>query len=160
MNGNPAVVKLLQAAIPGEAHLNLQYRMNARLLKFEGISKASKTFSKFAGDQHDFLKAVTDQLLFLSDDPASKATAAYQPAGIAEPKSITELLESSLGFENAICAQYEQGIPVATAARDDETRNLFEHLIKWHHDHVRWLEKKLRNIAKYGEDQIVLSGKL
>jgi len=159
MQGNPNVIQALRAALPLEAHLNLQYRMNARLLRFQGIKKAACKFSQFADDAHSWLKCVTDQLLFLSDE-AGDATAAYQIDPVANPLSVTELLEGALDLEMAICRKYEENIQTAMGALDDETRNKFEHLIKWHHDHVRWIEKKIRNVMEYGEAEVILAGKL
>ena len=158
MNGNPQVIQVLQMAMAAEAQLNLQYRLNTRLLKFEGVKLARKKFRKFADDAHEFLRAVSDQLLFLSGD--QDGTAGYLPPAVLQPPNVTVLLEQALSLEMSICTQYENGIPLATEVRDDETRNLFEHLIKWHHDHVRWIEKKLRNIRKYTEDEVILAGKL
>jgi len=159
MQGNTNVIQALRAALPLEAQINLQYRMNARLLKFQGVKKASCRFMGFADEAHDFLEAITDQLLFLSDE-AGDATAAYQMAAVTNPLTVTEMLEEALALEMAVSTHYETSIPVCVASYDDETRNLFEHLIKWHHGIVRWLEKKLRNIATYGEEEVILAGKL
>ena len=149
MQGNVTVVQTLRAALPAEAHLNLQYRMDARLAKFQGYKKIAKKFSRFGDDTHYFLKRVTEQLLFLSGD-GGEPTTEYTMPGIAEPPTVPAMFDAALAAERSICMAYENAIPVCVAALDDETRNLYEHLVKWHHDIVRWLEKQQRVIAEIG----------
>ena len=151
MTGSPEVIAGLAAALPGEAHLNLQYRLYTRLLKFMGVKKTAAKMSEYAGDAHGFLKSITKQLLFLSGENPSAV--AYSVGTVAEPNppTVTQLFTEALAAEMAICSGYEALIPMATAARDDETRNLAEHLVKFHHHHVRWIEKQIRLITAIGE---------
>jgi len=55
----------------------------------------------------------------------------------------------------AILTPYEASVKIATTALDDTTRNLFEHLLKWHQKHVAWLEIQLRLIANLGEKEYI-----
>ncbi len=158
MKGSPAVIATLQAALPLEAHLNLQYRMDTRLLKYMGAKKIAGKIADFAGDEHCFLKKLTKQLLFIGDD--QKGVANYSIQEIAEPATVTDMFTSALALEMAVCTHYEESIPVAVTERSDEDRNLMEHLVKWHHDHVRWLEKQLRLIEGLGGESEYLAEKL
>lgn len=145
MKGNLNVIAALEAAAAQEAHLNLQYRLNTRSVKFMGLKKLTCKLHKFGSDAHDFLKYVTDRTLFLGGDPS------YEVAEVVEQTSVTELLKNSLALEMAIIQPYEQNIQVAMKALDDTTRNLFEHLLKWHQKHIGWLEQQLRLIDGLGE---------
>lgn len=147
MKGSPEVIQALQAALAAESHLNLQYRLDRESLKLAGVKKVAGKIEGFADDAHRFRSKVNRQLLFLAEGMTGAASYAVPP--VVEQASVTELLRNELALNMAICAGYERGIPVATAALDDETRNLFEHLVKWHHGHVRWLEQQLRLIAGY-----------
>ncbi len=147
MKGNLNVIAALQAAAAQEAHLNLQYRLNTRSVKFMGLKKLTSKLDKFADDAHGFLKYVTDRNLFLGGDPS------YETAAIVEQTSVTELLKNALELEVAIVQPYEQNIQVAVKALDDTTRNLFEHLLKWHEKHIGWLEQQLRLIDGLGETE-------
>jgi bacterioferritin len=145
MKGNVDVIKSLQAAAALEAHLNLQYRLNARSLKFMGLKKLTCKMKKFGDGAHCFLKKVTDRVLFLGGDPS------YDVAPIVEQTSVTALLQNALALEMAIVEPYEQNIQTAMKALDDTTRNLFEHLLKWHQEQIGWLEQQMRLIEGLGE---------
>lgn len=145
MKGNLDVIKALQAAAAQEAHLNLQSRLDARSLKFMGVKKLACKVKKIGDNSHCYLKKVTDRILFLGGDPS------YEIAEVAEQKSVTDLLKNTLALEMAIVEPYEQNIQTAMKALDDTTRNLFEHLLKWHEAEVGWIEQQLRLIDGLGE---------
>lgn len=145
MKGNLDVIRALQAAAAQEAHLNLQYRLNARSLKFMGLKKLTCKMNKLGSGAHCFLKQVTDRVLFLEGDPG------YEIEPVVEQTSVTDLLKNALALEMAVVQPYEQNIQTAMKALDDSTRNLFEHLVKWHQHHVGWLEQQLRLIDGLGE---------
>jgi bacterioferritin len=145
--GNPKVVSDLQSALASEAHLNLQYRMYQRLLKFMGAKKLAPKMHKFGDDTHDWLKAVTDQVLFLGGKPA------YTILPVAPADTLTDILANALTAEMATVQPYEQAIETARLAFDDATRNLYEHLRKWHNGHIGWLMTQLNLIKGIGEEE-------
>lgn len=145
MKGSPQVIETLQSAAAAEAHLNLQYRLDTRLLKFMGIRQVAKHADEYGNDTHDFLKYVTKRILFLEGDPS------YQIPKVVEQSTLTALLKAELALELAIVKPYEDAVQVAMKALDDSTRNLFEHLLKWHEKHVDWLERQVRLIEGMGE---------
>jgi bacterioferritin len=147
MKGNLDVLAALKAAAAQEAHLNLQYRLNTRSVKFMGLKKLTCKLHKFGDNAHRFLKLVTDRNLFLGGDPS------YDIASVVEQTSVTELLKNALALEFAIVSPYEQNIQTAMKALDDTTRNLFEHLTKWHQKQIGWLEQQLRLIDGLGETE-------
>lgn len=145
MKGNLDVIKALQMAAAQEAHLNLQCRLDARSLKFMGLKKLACKVDKIGSHAHCYLKKVTDRVLFLGGDPS------YEVIEIEEQKSVTGLFQNTLALEMAIVQPYEQGVQIAMKALDDTTRNLFEHLLKWHEKEIGWLEQQLRLIDGLGE---------
>lgn len=149
MKGSPEVVTALQAAISSEAHLHLQCRLDHRSLKFMGVKKVAKKVDSFGDDTHDFLKYVTKRVLFLNGDPS------YEIGKVTEQSTVTALLKNELALEMAIIAPYEDAVQTAMKALDDTTRNLFEHLVKWHQGHVEWLEQQLRLIQAMGETDYI-----
>jgi bacterioferritin len=149
MKGSPEVLKALQTGADAEATLNLTYRLDRRSLKFMGLKKLEGKMEAYGDDGHKFLKLVTDRILFLGGSPS------YTLAKITEQATVTALLKNNLALENAIIAPYEQAVQVAMKALDDTSRNLFEHLLKWHEDHVAWLEIQLRLIDGMGEAEYI-----
>lgn len=150
MNGNPDVIRALQAALALEAQLNLKYRLDWRVLKFNGLRKLTGRFDQFGDDAHCWLEKVTDRILFLGGDPS------YAVAGaLTRSPNLTEMIQADLALEMAIVEPYERAVQIAMAALDDTTRNLFEHLLKWHEKHVGKLEQMLRLIDGLTEEEFI-----
>ena len=154
MTGNPEVIQALQAALPLEAHLNIQYRHDWRVVKYWGVKKIACELKDFGKDAHCWMKKVADRILFLGGNTN------YTVGEISEEKSLTEILQAELALEMAIIAPYEQAIQTAMKALDDTTRNVFEHLLKWHEQHVGWLEQQLRLIDAVGGEAEYIAEKL
>lgn len=146
MQGSPDVIRTLQAAAAAEAHLNLQYRLDWRAVAFTGGKKVAKVLKGFGHDAHLWLRKATDRILFLDGDPTYEIPVIRQGAGL------TETLRNELALEMAIIKPYEEAVQVAMTALDDATRNLFEHLLKWHQRHVAWLEQQLALIEGFEQD--------
>jgi bacterioferritin (cytochrome b1) len=70
---------------------------------------------------------------------------------VLDSASVTAMMQRELGLEMGIVEPYEKAVVVAQQALDDTTRNLFEHLLKWHQEHVDHLERELGLITKLGE---------
>jgi bacterioferritin len=149
MTPNPEVIAALKGAAAREAHLNLQCRLYQRVLKAWGVRKTAKHLKTFGDDAHNFLKKVTDRILFFGADPG------YTIAPVEQPATLTALLQSVLALEVAIIAPYEAAVQVAMRALDDTTRNLFEHLLKWHEENVLWLQTQLNLIEGIGESEYI-----
>jgi len=143
MKGNPEVVAVLQSALALEATIHLQYGTDARCLREVGLKKNAKKAADFGGDSGKFLGMVEDRVLFL------EGSVAYAPAPVLDSASVTAMLQRELGLEMAIVAPYESAVVVAQQALDDTTRNLFEHLLKWHQEHVDHLERELLFLGQH-----------
>jgi bacterioferritin len=154
MNGKPQVIQALLAALAQEAHLNMQYRHDWRVAKFMGVKKIAGRLHDFGGDAHEWMKKVSDRILFLGGDTS------YAIAPVTDQATLTEIFQSELASEMAIVQPYEQAILTAMQALDDTSRNLFEHLLKWHQKHVGWLEQQLRLITALGGEAEYIAEKL
>lgn len=145
MTGSPAVIASLRAAQDLEATLSLQYGLDASCLEDMGLKKLAKRADRYSDEAEDYLDKITDRILFLEGDPS------FNSANIKAQLSITDLLRNELDMEMLIVDPYEGSIQIAVAARDDTTRNLFEHLLKWHQKHIDWIEEQLTLIDALGE---------
>ena len=58
MQGKPAVLATLKAALPAEAGINEQYRHDTELLYRMGIKQVASKLRKYAGDVHAWRKFV------------------------------------------------------------------------------------------------------
>jgi bacterioferritin (cytochrome b1) len=144
MKGSPEVIRSLVAALPLEAHLNIQYRHDWRVVKYMGVKTTAKHLHGLGSDAHAFMKKVADRTLFLGGDTA------YSMAPVTNQATLTEIFANELALEMAIIVPYEQAIQVCMKALDDTSRNLFEHLLKWHQQSIGWIEQQQRRMAAMG----------
>lgn len=148
MKGDPTVLKNLQAAASLEATLANQYFLDHRLLKDMGLH-GMKAGDRFKLSQ-DILKCILDRILFLSGTPE------YQVASAVDTNSVTDLLKNALALETALLSKFQGFLKQALEASDDNTRNLYEHWIKWHENHnIDWIEEQLSQIEAIGEDDYI-----
>lgn len=146
MKGAPEVVTLLNEAVSLEATLNEQCRLDARSIRYLGLNGLRKKYEKFGCDVSDWRRDLIDRIYMLDGTPD------YKVDSPVERSSITELFTATHDFEVKICGIYEKDIQIAMRAFDDNTRNMFEHFIKWHQNwHIAWFEKQLRLIGAIGE---------
>jgi bacterioferritin len=145
--GDPKVIAVLHDALIYEAHMNLQYRLDQRLLKFMGAKKVASKFHAFGDDAHSWMGMLTKQILFLGGD------AAYQIPPITSPSTLTDLLQDALALEMATVQPFEQAIEICRLAFSDAERNIFEHLRKWENRHIGWLMTQLNLIGGIGESE-------
>lgn len=146
MKGDPQVIADLNTALGMEATLNEQYRLSARALKFLGFKCMKNKIEDLGDDTSDYRRDLLDRVYFLGGTPA------YGIGSPADRGSITAIFQNALDMEMAIVAAFQGFLVTAMNVRDDNTRNKYEHWIKWHEDdHISWLEKQLRLIDAMGE---------
>ena len=144
MKGNLEVIQALQAALAREAQLNMQYRHDWRIVKFMRVKAVARKLHKLGGEAHSFMKKVADRILFLGGGTN------FAVGQIVDQQNLTAIFAGELALEMGIVQPYEQSVQLAMKALDDTTRNLFEHLLKWHEEHVAWLEGQQRLMASMG----------
>lgn len=149
MQGSSLVIDTLKSAAAAEAQLNLQSSLYTRKLKYLGVGKVAKKVCEIGDNTHWYLKKVTDRILFLEGDLT------YTLPPIADADTLTQILLNLQSLETALIKPYEEAVQTAMAAFDDTTRNMFEHLLKWHQKELGWLEQQLSLIEKLGEDEYI-----
>ena len=153
MTGNPAVIATFQAALPLESHLNLQYRMDQKILKFMGLKKLACKLHEFGDAAHLALAQITDQLLFLTGDQVGGD--GYSVPMINQPKTVTDMFTQALAMQVAICMAQEDAVVVAMEQKDDASRNVIKHILKQYRLIQGWMEQQLRLISMLGEAEYI-----
>ncbi len=149
MKGNQDVIAGLQAALGFEATLQLQYQADARMLKAMGLGSLASKASDYSTDSARFLRKLMKRLLLFRE------SVGYSPGDVEDRSNVAELLAGELEMEMEIIEPYEQNVQVAMKALDNTTRNLYEHLLKWHQEHVEWIEKQQALIELLGPQDYV-----
>jgi bacterioferritin len=154
MKGDPKVLDCLEQAATFEAHLVLQYKLDARSLKDMGLKKLAKCAKKWRKQPDSFLKQITDRILFLEGSPE------YDGGKVADHTTVTELLQDELALEVAIIEPYEKFVVVCQQELDDTSRNLFEHALKAHEYNIEDIERELSLIKKVGGEAAYIAARI
>lgn len=148
MKGSPVVIDLLMQAATMEAALVTQYHLDKVDAKFQRLKCVAKKLSEFGEDCESYLKEIDQHIFFLGGSPA------YSGGSASTSATITELYTRALACEVALVTAFNEFAIVCMNAKDDNTRNKFEHWIKWHEDnHIDWLEGQLASIEALGGEQ-------
>jgi bacterioferritin len=150
MKGDPKVIETLMAAASMEAALVMQYILDRRDLRFQGLDHLASKIGGFSKDSRGYLDEITERVLYLGGDPE------YGAAESTIAATITEMFQRALDAETALVAFYNDAAIEAMNAKDDNTRNKFEHWIKYHEDsQIDWLSRQLAQISSMSEAEYV-----
>ena len=69
MKGNPKVIAAIQNQIPLELPLSAQYHLDASTLKNLGLCKLARNIVAFGEDCEEYVKKLSDRLLFFDTKP-------------------------------------------------------------------------------------------
>ena len=138
MKADATAVKNLQAAAGLEA-----------ALKNMGLKKVAKMLDHCGDNCSGYLEKIISRLLFFETAPS------YDGGKASERGGLTEILQGCLAGCTSIVAQYQQFCKQAWDVLDDGTRNLYEHLIKWHEDDIDKLERELSLIQELTEKEYI-----
>lgn len=155
MKGNEIVIANLMDAAAGEAHIALQLKLDARVMKAFGVKSVASKLGAMAGDSEDYLhKQIVRRLLALGSD------AQYDAGTITSGDPVSAILKNALALITDLATKYEGYCKQAWDVDDDETRNIYEHLIKWHNKSIVWLERQINLIDVVGGDAQYVSAKI
>ncbi len=151
MKGDKEVIAGLQASLALEATIQLQYQADARMLKAMGLKGLASKATEYSTDSAAFLRKLMKRLLLFRE------SVGYSTVAVEDRADVTELLAGELDLEMGIVEPYEQNVQVAMKAFDDTTRNLYEHLLKWHQEHVEWIEREQALLETLGASDYIAS---
>jgi bacterioferritin len=149
MQGNPSVIATLQVALKSATQLHVQYRADRSVLQFMGIKRVAKHIGKFGDDTHEWMAEFKKRLLLLG------GTIDTVIGPIVQRNTIGDIFTAELAAEMAFKDPSEDAVQVAVNARDDTTRNLFEHLLKDSEERIGWLEQQIRLLTSIGEPEYI-----
>jgi bacterioferritin len=158
MQGDPSVIKLLNAQLTNELSAINQYFLHARMYKHWGLEKiAKKEYEESIGEMKHADKLI-DRILMLNGLPNLQA---LHKLMIGE--NTPEMLNSDLNLEKAAQLTVKQGIATAEKVGDYISRDLLKVILDDTEEHIDWLETQLDLIEKIGlpnylQAQIIVDG--
>lgn len=157
-----SVIKNLSETAGMLQDLHNQYQLGKRKMKHTGIDCIGNKLGKFQHSCHKHLNKVIRRAMFLGDEDF---TYKVSPS-VRSPDEIEAILQELLTQELDLVEKLQIYLKQAMTADDDNTRNLYEHLIKWHEDEWRgssgkapidWLEQQISLIKKFGVKEYLLT---
>lgn len=146
MQGDPAVLELLNDVLTAELTATNQYFLDAKMFDNWGYAELAEHFrSESIGEMQDADKLI-DRVLYLDGHPN------LQRLGVVRTGETTkEKLSLSLDLEREAIERLNAGIALCVSRSDNGSRALLEEILQGEEDHADWLETQLRLLEQVGE---------
>jgi bacterioferritin len=146
VQGNAAVIEMLNEVLTNELTAVNQYFLHARMQKNWGFTKLADYTYNESIDEMKHADVVIERILFLDGHPNVQRLDAVR---IGE--SVPEQLSADLAVEVHAMEALRRGIGVCREHGDDVTRLLFERILESEEEHVDYLETQISLIQHLGE---------
>jgi bacterioferritin len=145
MQGNPAVVQLLNDLLKLELTAVHQYLLHAETLGNWGYERLHHQISEEVTDELGHARRLAARILFLDGRPDVQALGTVQGGGNAE-----ELFRQDLEVERTANEALNRAMAECRSAGDNGTVELLEHMLEDTEEHRHWLESQLELIGQIG----------
>ena len=146
MNGDEAIVELLNDVLTAELTAINQYFVDAKMLANWGYERLGERFRHESIDEMKDADALIERILYLDGHPN------LQRLGVVSVgETAVEKLTLALDLERQAIDRLNRGIAQCVAAGDNGTRELLADILKGEEDHADWLETQLELVRQIGE---------
>ena len=152
MQGDPAIIRLLNAVLTNELTAVNQYFLHARMYENWGLKRLGKaTYDESIGEMKHADKLIK-RILFLDGLPNLQD---LHKLRLGEPAP--ECLDADLALEVGGRVTLVDGVAQCEAARDFVSREILEDILVDTEEHVDFLETQLSLIRQLGEQNYLQS---
>ena len=146
MQGDPAIIRLLNAVLTNELTAVNQYFLHARMYENWGLRRLGKvTYDESIGEMKHADKLIK-RILFLDGLPNLQDLHKLR-IGESVPEGLAADLQLELGGRETLVA----GVAQCEAARDFVSREILEEILVDTEEHVDFLETQLSLVTQLGE---------
>jgi bacterioferritin len=146
MQGDPAIVDLLNEVLTGELTAVNQYFVDAKMLGNWGYERLGERFRHESIDEMKDAERLVDRILYLEGVPN------LQRLGVVRVgETAAEKLTLALELEHEAIARLNGGIARCVAVGDNGSRELLATILEGEESHADWLETQLELIGQIGE---------
>jgi bacterioferritin len=145
MQGDPAVLELLNEVLTAELTAVNQYFLHAKLCHHWGYERLADTIRNESIDEMKHVESLTDRILYLDGVPN------YQRLfSVRVGETVAEQFELDLQTERESIKRLNDGIATCVGVGDNGTRELLAHMLVDEEEHADWLETQLEAIRQIG----------
>jgi bacterioferritin len=145
MQGDKKVIDQLNAALCGELTAIVQYMTQSEMCQNWGYERLGNITKARAIEEMKHAEALIERIMFLDGNP--KVDLSLKPQiGSTVPEQLTNALKD----ETSSVKEYNDAAKICTAANDEGSKVLFEHMINDEERHADFLEAQLGAIKELG----------
>ncbi|HWC67562.1 MAG TPA: bacterioferritin [Acidimicrobiales bacterium] len=148
MQGDPAVVELLNDVLTGELTAINQYFVHAEMCDNWGYERLAEHVRKESIEEMKHAEELIERVLYLEGIPNMQRLG---PVRVGE--TVKEQFQLDLALENEALARLNTGIATCVDKADNGTRELLERILVSEEEHVDWLETQLEAMHQVGEER-------
>lgn len=146
MQGNAAVIELLNEVLTAELTAVNQYFVDAKMCENWGYARLAAHVREDAMDEMRDAEALIDRILFLDGVPNLQRLGTIRVG-----ETVPEKLALALDVETEAITRLNRAIAACTELADNGSRELFEKILVGEEAHADWLESQLDLIQQVGE---------
>jgi len=147
MQGDAAIIELLNEVLTGELTAINQYFVDAKMFDNWGFERLGKHFRDESIDEMKDADALIERILYLDGVPNLQRLGTVR-VGETTP----EKFELALALERDAIARLNAGIARCVEAGDNGSRDLLEDILEGEEEHADWLETQLEAIGQIGAE--------
>jgi bacterioferritin len=145
MQGDPAVLELLNEVLTSELTAVNQYFLHAKLCHHWGYERLAAKIRDESIDEMKHLETLADRILYLDGMPNFQRLFSVK---IGE--TVPEQFELDLDVERESISRLNAGIARCVEVGDNGSRELLAHMLVDEEEHADWLETQLEAIKQIG----------
>ena len=146
MQGDPAVIELLNEVLTAELTAINQYFVDAKMLLNWGFERLGKQFHDESIDEMRDADKLIERVLYLDGMPNLQRLGTVRVG-----ETVVEKLTLALDLEKEAVERLNRGIALAVDRADNGSRDLLAEILQGEEDHADWLEAQLELIRQVGE---------
>lgn len=145
MQGNAAVIELLNEVLTAELTAINQYFIHAKMCENWGYQRLAKNNYDESIDEMKDAEKVIERILYLEGVPNLQRLNSVRVG-----ETVPEQHRLDLDLERDAIDRYNRGVELARGAADNGTAELLEDLLVGEEHHADWLEAQLHLVDQVG----------
>ena len=146
MQGNPAVIELLNEVLTAELTAINQYFVDAKMIDNWGYERLAAKFREESIDEMKDADVLIERILYFDGMPNLQRLGTVRVG-----ENVVEKLQLALELEKEAIVRLNNGIALCVEHGDNGSRELLEGILTGEEEHADWLEAQLELVRQVGD---------